>query len=65
MVHLTYYKMTSQDGYPKNETGMSGSPEGKAPVTHKGQALFRYTIDGKKYYFSIKKIVQGTNIYAP
>ncbi|MBS3914154.1 MAG: hypothetical protein KG003_06620 [Bacteroidetes bacterium] len=64
-ISLVYYRLTTQEGYPQNELGINGSPQNAAPVKHSGEALFRYSMSGKQYYFSIKKIKQGENIYAP
>ncbi|MCC7298161.1 MAG: hypothetical protein IT244_07480 [Bacteroidia bacterium] len=64
LMTLSYYKPTSQEGMPRELT-VAGSNEAAAPVAHKGGALFRYTLSGKKYYFSIKDIKQGESVYAP
>jgi hypothetical protein len=65
MVSLEYFKLTSQEGFPSEEFGLKGSPESKPPMAHKGKALFRYSLAGKAYYFSIKEIKEMENVYAP
>jgi hypothetical protein len=64
-VTLVYYRLTTQEGYPRDDLGLSNSTECAPPIKHKGGALFRYTFQGQKYYFSIKNIKQGENLYAP
>jgi hypothetical protein len=64
-VTLVYYRITKQEGYPRDETGLSNSTEEPPPLKHKGGALFRYSFGKEKFYFSIKNIKQGENIYAP
>jgi hypothetical protein len=64
-VTLVYYRITTQEGYPRDDIGLSNSTEAAPPVKHKGGALFRYSFGTEKYYFSIKNIKQGENIYAP
>lgn len=37
----------------------------KAPISYKGTALLRYTVNKKNYYYSIKKIIKKESIYRP
>ena len=67
LVRLVYFKSTAQVMvFPDGVAVLpEGSKQEEAPVKHKGEALFRYTMNGKSQYFSIEKVGKGNDIYAP
>lgn len=64
-VICSYYTVPEPDPGINRQPIMSGSPASKPPVAHKGQMLFRYTLNNKAYYYSITDIKKGENVYAP
>ena len=64
LVNCTYVRWNDEDENP-NAPKHSNSKECKPLKKHKGKALFRYALDGKKYYFSILNVKKRENVYAP
>lgn len=65
-VSLVYYMLTTQEGRPSDIPEIQGSVQQDPPVSHKGKAIFRYSLgEEKKYYFSIREIENLESIYAP
>lgn len=64
LVTCTWFEMREQTPIPGGP-GITGSPQNPAPMAHKGRLLFRYQLNGKKYYFSIRELKSGVTVYAP
>lgn len=63
IVNCSYFKLPEER--PVNGPKVEGSPDTDPPAKHTGAALFRYTLKGKRYYFSIKDVKKGEGVYAP
>lgn len=63
LVSCTYYRSTSDNrpGMPMFFGSITESPK----IKHKGLLLFRYFINGKPYFFSIKNMEVLESVYAP
>lgn len=66
LVSLTHYRSTAMPILgDENNPDLTGSRECSPPMAHKGEALFRYKMKSKTYYFSIKNVEKVDSVYAP
>lgn len=65
LVALEYFRVTTPIPSDVDDEPFLGSRQANAPVSHKGQALFRYKLGDKSYYYSFKDIVVRESVYAP
>lgn len=63
-LRFTYYEATENDNFPAG-TIPTGDRKAKPPVAHKGKLLFQYGFSTTPYFYSIRNIKKGQNVYAP
>lgn len=61
---FNYLEPTANNNLPP-ELQSTGSKKENPKVKHTGKLLFRYGFDKLQYYFSIRELKKGENIYAP
>lgn len=61
---FNYLEPTVNNSLPP-ELQSAGSKKESPKVKHTGKLLFRYGFEKSQYYFSIKNIKKGENVYAP